>query len=82
MPNYKRIYIPGAQYFFTVVTYNRQPILTNQTARELLREAILNVKDNHPFEINAICLLPDHLHCIWTLPPDDFDYSLRWRLLK
>ncbi|MBN2411225.1 transposase, partial [candidate division KSB1 bacterium] len=82
MPNYKRIFIPGAQYFFTVVTYNRQPILTKQTARELLREAILNVKDKHPFEINAICLLPDHLHCIWTLPPDDFDYSLRWRLLK
>ena len=36
----------------------------------------------HPFEINAIVILPDHLHTIWTLPKNDADFSTRWRLIK
>jgi putative transposase len=37
---------------------------------------------NHPFTINAIVILPDHLHCIWTLPENEHDFSARWRLIK
>jgi len=35
-----------------------------------------------PFKIDAIAVLPDHLHCIWTLPSDDEDYSIRWKEVK
>ena len=40
------------------------------------------MKQQRPFDINAAVVLPDHLHCIWTLPPGDNDYSIRWNLLK
>ena len=40
------------------------------------------VRVKYPFEIDAWVVLPDHMHCIWTLPPGDTDYTLRWRLIK
>ncbi len=49
---------------------------------DVLRGAFKTVKQNHPFEINAIVVLPDHLHCLLTLPAHDTDYSLRWSLIK
>jgi putative transposase len=49
---------------------------------EHLREAFRETRQDHPFEIDAIVILPEHLHCIWQLPPDDSDYSTRWRLIK
>ena len=49
---------------------------------DLLREAIKVVKRKHPFILKAIVLMPDHLHCIWTLPRGDWDFSSRWRLIK
>jgi putative transposase len=49
---------------------------------ELLREAFRSIRDRHPFTIEAFVLLPDHLHCIWTLPQGDCDFSTRWRLIK
>lgn len=48
----------------------------------LLRRVIRDVKSSHPFEINAIVILPDHLHAIWTLPPHDDNYSIRWNQIK
>lgn len=48
----------------------------------LLRESVRRVKRLYPFDIVASVVLPDHLHCIWTLPPDDADYATRWRLIK
>jgi putative transposase len=48
----------------------------------LLREAFRYVRARHPFTLDAIVVLPDHLHAIWTLPPGDADYALRWRLIK
>jgi len=72
----------GRLFFFTVVTHERRGILTSELARTSLRNAIRDVRQRHPFEITAIVLLPDHLHAVWELPPDDNDYSLRWRLIK
>jgi putative transposase len=81
MPNYRRSY-NGNTYFFTVVTYNRRPILTSDPARNLLHNAWIDVQNRHPFTIDAICLLPDHLHCVWTLPEGDANYSMRWKEIK
>jgi putative transposase len=47
-----------------------------------LRTAFRYVKERMPFQINAVVIMPDHLHCIWTLPPDDTGFSIRWNLLK
>jgi putative transposase len=69
---------PGATYFFTVVTYQRRAMLCEPDTVALLREAFATVKQRHPFRIDAVVILPDHLHAIWTLPPDDADYSTRW----
>lgn len=82
MPNYRRARIKGGTYFFTVVTLNRRPILTQPLARKSLREAFREVATRHPFSIDAIVLLPDHLHCVWTLPPGDDAYSTRWSRIK
>ena len=82
MPQYRRSKLEGGTFFFTLVTYNRLPILTGDTARELLHEAWLNVCARYPFETLAVCLLPDHLHCIWRLPEGDSDYPVRWKEIK
>lgn len=82
MANYRRCYVPGGSYFFTVVTERRAPILANDTARDLLRSAVRACQQQWPFSVDALVLLPDHLHAIWTLPPGDADYSKRWGLIK
>jgi len=82
MPNYIRTKQEGGCYFFTVVTYRRQPFLTNNLARYFLRNAIMRTRQNYPFKIDAWVLLPDHLHCIWTLPENDTNYSTRWNIIK
>ena len=48
----------------------------------MLRKAFQYVKERKPYHINAIVIMPDHLHCIWTLPDEDADFSTRWNLLK
>jgi len=79
---YRRTRYDGGTYFFTVVSYKRDRILCEKENVDLLRAAFRKVKDNHPFDIDAFVLLPDHLHCIWTLPRNDHDYSDRWRMIK
>jgi putative transposase len=79
---YRRAYHAGGCYFFTVVTAERRPILAATERVELLRAAIQRVMRLHPFSIDAMVVLPDHLHCIWTLPEADADFSRRWRLIK
>jgi len=81
MPNYTRAYINGGTFFFTVTLLERKRRLLIDHI-EPLREAFRNVRANRPFTIDAIVVLPDHLHCIWTMPMDDADYSTRWRLIK
>ena len=82
MPNYRRADAPGGCYFFTVVTYRRQHFLTDDDCRVWLREAVLKTRQRHPFTVDAWVLLPDHLHCIWTLPENDNDFSVRWNGIK
>src|SRR5262245_49351778 len=82
MPNFRRLYVPGGMYFFTLVTQDRQPILTENTSRDYLRIALRTEQAKRAFTINAFVLLPDHLHTIWTLPDSDADYSTRWKQIK
>jgi putative transposase len=79
---YRRAKTPAATYFFTLVTYQRQHLFHHPDCIQALRQAFFKVKQNHPFTIDAIVVLPDHLHCIWTLPPEDHNFSMRWRLIK
>jgi len=79
---YRRTDIPGASYFFTLVTEQRQNLFIHDENIELLRESFRQIKQKRPFIIEAAVIMPDHLHCIWTLPDNDADYSTRWRLIK
>jgi putative transposase len=79
---YRRAQTPGATYFFTVVTQDRHQILCLNRHILLMRKSLRYVMNRHPFTIDAFVLLPDHLHCIWTLPQGDRDFSKRWRLIK
>lgn len=80
--HYRRAIVPGGTFFFTLVTDRRRPILASDEAVAVLRNAFRSVRQSRPFEIDAIVVMPDHLHCIWTLPPIDSDFSTRWRLIK
>jgi putative transposase len=80
--NYRRANAKGGTYFFTVVTYRRQKFLTLPESRHALRNAIVAAKLHCAFGIEAWVLLPDHMHCIWTLPENDSDFSIRWGLIK
>ena len=82
MSRYRRARTEGGTYFFTVVTYRRQKIFIEEEVVNQLREVIAVVKQNRPFVIDAWVLLPDHMHCIWTLPEGDNDYSTRMGMIK
>jgi len=79
---YRRFYTPGGTYFFTLVTYRRRNLFFNTQRKDLLLESINDVQKRHPFSLTAWVILPNHIHCIWTLPENDFDFSTRWRLIK
>ena len=81
MTNYRRYRIDGGTYFFTVNLAERQRSLLTERI-DTLREAFREVKNAHPFVIDAVVILPEHLHTIWTLPQGDNDFSLRWRQIK
>ena len=78
---YRRSNVTGATWFFTVNLADRQQDLLTLHI-DLLRKVIRKVKARHPFEIIAMVVMPEHLHTIWTLPPDDADYATRWSLIK
>ncbi len=82
MPEYRRIFQPGGMFFFTVVTNRRRRLLATQLAIDLLRDSFREVQADMPFEMDACVVLPDHLHCIWTLPEGDSEYSKRWSRVK
>ena len=81
MPNYRRWRVPGGSYFFTVNLHDRSRQLL-VTHIDALRCAFREVRAAHPFHLDAIVVLPEHLHAVWTLPADDADYSTRWRQIK
>ncbi|WIG57124.1 MAG: transposase [Rhodanobacteraceae bacterium] len=82
MATFRRATVAGGTYFFTLATYCRQPLLTLPEIVTATGHAIRSVRAEFPFELVAMVLLPDHLHAIWTLPPDDADYPRRWALIK
>ena len=81
MPHYIRATVPGGTFFFTVALLERHRRLLVENI-DILRTAFRTVHRTRPFTIDAIVILPDHLHCIWTLPATDADFSTRWRLIK
>ena len=82
MSEYRRSYVSGGIYFFTLTTLGRRPILTQDAYRSALRQAINEVRKTMPFQIIAWVLLPDHIHAVWKLPESDANFSLRWSLIK
>ena len=74
--------MPGGSFFFTVVTERRAVILGDDLARDCLRAAFRDCLQRWPFRVDALVMLRDHLHAIWTLPSDDADYSKRWGTIK
>ncbi len=78
---YRRANVPGATYFFTVNLADRKSFILVENI-DLLKESIRHVKAAHPFEIDAMVVLPDHLPAIWTLPRDDAEFATRWTLIK
>ena len=81
MVQYRRNRIEGGSYFFTVTLKDRSAKYLTQYINEL-RQSFQECMVTMPFTINAIVILPEHLHCIWTLPEGDYDYSTRWRKIK
>lgn len=79
---YRRTFVPGGTYFFTVVAAQRRKLFCDEGTIQLVRQAFHHVNTNRPFMINAMVILPDHLHCLWTLPATDDDYPTRWRLIR
>lgn len=82
MPNYRRAYIPGGTWFFTVNLLQRHSNNLLVREIEILRTTLKRVLTDYPFRIDAWEVLPEHIHCMWTLPPGDDDFSTRWRLIK
>ncbi len=79
---YRRYWQPGGLYFFTVVTFDRRPLFSMAEARHELHAALRRTQAERPFEIVAIVLLPDHVHCLWGLPGEDCNFATRWRTIK
>lgn len=82
MTTYRRSTTPGATWFFTVNLAERRHNTRLVDNVDGLRDAFSHVRLHHPFRMEAIVVLPDHLHCLWRLPPGDADYSTRWSLIK
>jgi putative transposase len=82
MPEYRRVKQNGGIYFFTLVTYRRQELFISPEIRNLLMQTVNEVREFHPFEMIAYCVLPDHVHFIWQMPENENDYSMRIGLIK
>ena len=78
---YRRSYVPGGVYFFTVNLRDRRSTLLVDKIDDL-RASVRWVRNQYPFDIHAWVVLPDHLHAVWSLPDGDADYSSRWREIK
>src|SRR4051794_29036368 len=81
MVGYRRNFVPGGTFFFTVTLADRRSeLLVDQIGH--LRSALRVARCERPFTIDAVVVLPEHLHAIFTLPPNDSDFSGRWRRIK
>lgn len=82
MPEYRRVFSKGGTYFFTVVNNQRMPLFADDSKIIYLEKCINIIMREYPFNIDAMVILPDHIHTIWTLPETDDDFSVRWMLIK
>ena len=82
MPHYLRSKQKGGTFFFTVVTQQRRNLLLRASVLKALRESFAEIQSRDPFTLNAWVILPDHLHCIWTLRDGDSEFSYKWSLIK
>ncbi len=82
MSNYRRLYVEGGVYFFTVVTHQRRAILCEKKAILRLKAAFRYTMKKYPFNMPGLVVLPDHLHYIWQLPKEDDNFSIRWNMIK
>lgn len=82
MRRYHRLYEKSGTHFFTVVKTGRWPCFDVPGRLQLLGDAIRRTRTTHPFETVAMVVMPDHLHCVWRMPPKDDDFSIRWELIK
>ena len=82
MPNYRRAYVPGGSFFFTLVTHRRAPLFAEARGRTLLGSMFRRCLLKWPFTLNSLVLLPEHLHAIWSLPAGDAEYPKRWGWIK
>jgi putative transposase len=82
MAEYRRWYTTGGTFFFTVVTQDRVTVFRDPQAVHLLGDVLRRVRTRSPFRTLAIVVLPDHSHCVWSLPRGDSNYSGRWRWIK
>ena len=82
MPDYRRYFVPGGTFFFTLVTADRAPLFAAPAARTVLGAKSREIRGSAPFQTVAAVLLHEHLHAIWTLPPGDADYPARWQAIK
>ena len=81
MPDYRRNRVPGGTFFFTVTLLDRRSDLL-VTRIDALRAVVRRVRAERPFHIDAWVVLPDHMHCLWTLPCGDADFPRRWWAIK
>ncbi len=81
MPNYRRVWVPGGTYFFTVNLLDRTGSLLVEHV-DALPSAFVETRRDRPLDLEAIVVLPEHLHCIWRLPTGDADNATRWRQIK
>jgi len=81
MTRYRRAKIEGGVFFFTVALADRSSDLLVRDI-ERLQRVYTSIQDRYPFETIAICVLPDHLHAVWSLPQGDANFPLRWNLIK
>ena len=78
---YRRNRVTGGTFFFTVTVRDRRAGILVEYI-DSLRQAVRTALSKRPFSIDAMVVLPDHLHAVWTLPADDSDYPARWRMIK
>ena len=81
MTSYRRNFIPGGCFFFTVNLADRRLRLLTEHV-DALRSAFRETGQRHPFTTDAVVILPDQLHAVWTMPQGDRDFATRWRLIK
>ena len=81
MPDYRRLFVPGGTYFFTVALVERDSQLL-VAAIDTFRRVYAETRTEHGFRTDALVVLPDHLHAVWTMPPEQFDFPLLWNKIK